>query len=104
MHYFPLDGVLAGRLFAAFDKDRNGHIDRDEFLGEKSIHVRCSCNIRHSSKLSKQSKPILLLIGGGGGGGGGGVSWCLQAWFSLQTGLNLLWVPVSFSEEIGYCL
>ena len=33
MHYFPLDGVLAERLFVAFDKDRNGHIDRDEFLG-----------------------------------------------------------------------
>ena len=33
MHYFPLDGVLAERLFTAFDKDRNGHIDCDEFLG-----------------------------------------------------------------------
>ena len=33
MHYFPLDGVLAERLFVAFDKDRNGHIDCDEFLG-----------------------------------------------------------------------
>ena len=33
MHFFPLDGVLAERLFVAFDKDRNGHIDCDEFLG-----------------------------------------------------------------------
>ena len=33
MHYFPLDGVLAERLFTAFDKDRNGRIDCDEFLG-----------------------------------------------------------------------
>ena len=42
LHYFPLDGVLAGRLFAAFDKDKNGHIDCDEFLGEKTIHCSCS--------------------------------------------------------------
>ena len=33
MHYFPLGGVLAERLFSAFDKDKNGHIDCDEFLG-----------------------------------------------------------------------
>ena len=33
LHYFPLDGVLADRLFTAFDKDKNGHIDCDEFLG-----------------------------------------------------------------------
>ena len=33
MHYFPLDGLLAERLFTAFDKDKNGRIDCDEFLG-----------------------------------------------------------------------
>ena len=33
LHYFPLDGDLAERLFRAFDKDGNGRIDCDEFLG-----------------------------------------------------------------------
>lgn len=42
MHYFPLDGVLAERLFVAFDKDRNGHIDRDEFLGGLALCLRGS--------------------------------------------------------------
>ena len=63
MHYFPLDGVLAGRLFAAFDKDKNGHIDCDEFLGEKTIYI-VAVVISNSSKLSKGPNPSLLHIGG----------------------------------------
>lgn len=90
LHYFPLDGVLAGRLFAAFDKDKNGHIDCDEFLGELKPYIEAVV-ISNSSKLSiKRTKPQSLAYRG-----------CLQAWFLLQTGLNLLWISVSFSEE--YC-
>ncbi|CAH3029489.1 unnamed protein product [Porites evermanni] len=46
LHYFPLDGVLAGRLFAAFDKDKNGHIDCDEFLGGLALCLRGSTEER----------------------------------------------------------
>jgi len=45
MHYFPLDGVLAERLFTAFDKDRNGHIDCDEFLGLYNIEILVNLEI-----------------------------------------------------------
>jgi Ca2+-binding EF-hand superfamily protein len=34
LNYFPLEGVLAERLFATFDKDKNNVIDYEEFLGE----------------------------------------------------------------------
>ena len=34
LNYFPLEGVLAERLFATFDKDKNNVIDFEEFLGE----------------------------------------------------------------------
>ena len=34
VHYFPLDGILAERLFTAFDQDKNGVIDVKEFLGK----------------------------------------------------------------------
>lgn len=33
LNYFPLEGVLAERLFATFDKDKNNVIDFEEFLG-----------------------------------------------------------------------
>ncbi|KAJ7384195.1 hypothetical protein OS493_023524 [Desmophyllum pertusum] len=46
MHYFPLDGVLAERLFTAFDKDRNGRIDCDEFLGGLALCLRGSTEER----------------------------------------------------------
>ncbi|PFX33856.1 uncharacterized protein LOC111332386 isoform X1 [Stylophora pistillata] len=46
IHYFPLDGMLAERLFVAFDKDRNGHIDRDEFLGGLALCLRGSTEER----------------------------------------------------------
>ena len=45
MHYFPLDGLLAERLFAAFDKDRNGRIDCNEFLGMVSIKYQILINL-----------------------------------------------------------
>lgn len=46
LHYFPLDGVLADRLFTAFDKDKNGHIDCDEFLGGLALCLRGSTEER----------------------------------------------------------
>lgn len=46
LHYFPLDGVLAERLFTAFDKDRNGRIDCDEFLGGLALCLRGSTEER----------------------------------------------------------
>ncbi|XP_028415555.1 uncharacterized protein LOC114538589 isoform X2 [Dendronephthya gigantea] len=33
LNYFPLEGILAERLFATFDKDKNNVIDLEEFLG-----------------------------------------------------------------------
>lgn len=40
LNYFPLEGVLAERLFATFDKDRNNVIDYEEFLGGLAL---CLC-------------------------------------------------------------
>ena len=43
LNYFPLEGVLAERLFATFDKDKNNVIDYEEFLGEfSSSTVYCA--------------------------------------------------------------
>lgn len=33
-HYFPLGGILAKRLFVAFDRNKNGLIDLHEFIGK----------------------------------------------------------------------
>ncbi|XP_046862538.1 uncharacterized protein LOC124456036 isoform X2 [Xenia sp. Carnegie-2017] len=33
LHYFPLEGILAERLFSIFDKDGNNVINYEEFLG-----------------------------------------------------------------------
>lgn len=46
LHYFPLDGDLAERLFRAFDKDGNGRIDCDEFLGGLALCLRGSTEER----------------------------------------------------------
>ncbi|XP_032242533.1 uncharacterized protein LOC5516806 isoform X1 [Nematostella vectensis] len=36
-HYFPLGGILGGRLFTSFDKNQNGVIDLNEFLEGMSM-------------------------------------------------------------------
>ncbi len=46
LNYFPLEGVLAERLFAAFDKDKNNVIDYEEFLGEFLFSYHCTVHIR----------------------------------------------------------
>lgn len=33
LNYFPLEGILAERLFKTFDRDKNNVIDYDEFFG-----------------------------------------------------------------------
>lgn len=39
LNYFPLEGILAERLFSTFDKDKNNVIDYEEFLGEFLITI-----------------------------------------------------------------
>ena len=39
LNYFPLEGILAERLFSTFDKDKNNVIDYEEFLGKFVITI-----------------------------------------------------------------
>ena len=39
LNYFPLEGILAERLFSTFDKDKNNVIDYEEFLGKFLITI-----------------------------------------------------------------
>ena len=59
LHYFPLDGVLAERLFTAFDKDRNGHIDYDEFLGRYNLMYKSGVLWNILEELLKKHKMAL---------------------------------------------
>ncbi|KAK3702857.1 hypothetical protein QZH41_014129, partial [Actinostola sp. cb2023] len=46
-HYFPLGGILAKRLFVAFDTDKNGLIDLQEFLDGMALCLQGSIDEKY---------------------------------------------------------